>query len=360
MKTYRIEYTALVYNLPLTEEFDFLDHKFVVNQVTDEVKNALVLEQCPLMMNTSFISCCYNDSADNMSFVSLKNITPILQEYKDCEDIDSEKITQMVCEKLSEIEKHLIFITNVHIFFPIVYVKVYSPDGLIVKQFGNAQNRPLPHYKWNATKENIDLNRRLGMGIDKKSFDKFTNNPKRVRYKKAFDYYIRSFFEYDHSSAFCLLCSAVDAITGNNKSGLTKKRLGKYSSVLFCEPLSVDKNDKIMQKFYKLRSDFTHGKGSKISIKDEIELREYVRKFLISYFLFWQCLNVKYDFQMLQKLDEIYDDHSKYITLASAAYSFISLMNEHEKRINGIIGLSMQEKYNLAVSKLSETLIPKE
>ena len=92
-------------------------------------------------------------------------------------------------------------------------------------------------------------------------------------------------------------------------------------------------------------------------MQDEIELREYVRKFLLAHFLFWKEMKIKNEPQMLQKLDEILEDHSLYIKYAPAAYEFVRLTEEHEKQPGGIIQKSMPEKYALAVVKMLEALI---
>lgn len=60
---------------------------------------------------------------------------------------------------------------------------------------------------------------------------------------------------------------------------------------------------------------------------------------------------------MLQKLDEILEDHNLYIKYAPAAYEFVRLTEEHEKQPGGIINKSMPEKYALAVVKMLEALI---
>lgn len=222
---------------------------------------------------------------------------------------------------------------------------------------GFMNNRPMPFRKWTWIAENINLERRLHFHLDKANFDKFRLHKSRTRYNRAFDYYIRSFYEFDHSSAFCILCSALDAITGCSNSNKTKERLAKYSSVLFCTPLEMEQLKSKMQRLYKLQSDFTHGKGNKITVQDEIELREYVRKFLLAYFLFWQEMKIKNEPQMLQKLDEILEDYSLYIKYAPTAYEFVRLTEEHEKQPGGIIQKSMPEKYALAVVKMLEALI---
>lgn len=164
------------------------------------------------------------------------------------------------------------------------------------------------------------------------------------QYRRAFDYYIQSFYEFDHSISFCILCTAIDAITGKSNANQTKERLAKYSSVLFCNPLEINDIKEQMKHFYKLRSDFIHGKINQIEVKDEICLREYVRLFLLSYFHFWLEMDIKNEQQMLQKLDDIYNDHSLYIKYAPASYSFISLLREHESQSEGILNMSLQQK----------------
>lgn len=95
-------------------------------------------------------------------------------------------------------------------------------------------------------------------------------------------------------------------------------------------PLEKEQLKEKMKKLYNRRSKFTHGKGSTITKQDEIELREYVRKFLLAYFFFWQDMNIKNEAQMLQKLDEIYADHRLYVKYVPASYEFIRLSEEHE------------------------------
>ena len=114
-------------------------------------------------------------------------------------------------------------------------------EGDIVLQLFRTRNTPLSSKWWNDYKEKIDLNKRLNFHLNKNEFDKFKNHFKRKRFNRAYNYYLNSFYECSISSAFCLLCSAVDAITGTGKSGLTKKRLAKYSSYCFANHCKLRK-----------------------------------------------------------------------------------------------------------------------
>lgn len=353
-----ITYEALTYNMPECGEFEFLGHKFISNPVTPEVEQLIVPEKDILKANFGLQSCClpYNDG--HVSFVTAKNKTPLVIHLdKIIEDDLFEKVSSLVRSKIDAMEEHLIFITNVHIFFPVVKINVKSSDGKIKRLYGYMNNRPMPYRIWTHVTEGIDLSRRLHFHIDETAFDEFRLHKNRTRYNRAFNYYIRAFHEYDHSSAFCLLCSAIDAITGCNSASYTKERLSKYSSVLFCTPLEIEKLNERMRYFYKIRSTFTHGKGNQITRQDEIELREYVRKFLLTYFLFWQEMNIKNEQQMLQKLDEIYDDHSLYVKYVPGAYAFMCFSDEHEKQPNGMMNISLQEKHDFLISKLKEACI---
>ena len=355
-KKYIVNYEALVYNMPACENLEILEHVFVTNLVTKEMENLIAPHKELLKANHTFCSCCVNDENNNNVYITVKNkksLELLIEETGD--EKVYRKITDIVRDKIEEIEQYLIFMTNLHIFLPVVQISICLSDKDKNHLCGYISNRPMPFRKWTWIAENINIQRRLNYHLDKRFFDEFRTHKKHTRYKLAFDYYIRSFFEFDHSSAFCLLCSAIDAITG--KQGKAKERLAKYSSVLLCTPLEMKQLQKKMQFFYKLRSNFTHGKGSKITNHDEIELREYVRKFLMSYFLFWQEMDVKNEQQMLQKLDEIYLDHSLYLKYAVASYTFMTMIEEHENQPDGIFGMSMQHKYVIAQTKMLEALI---
>ena len=58
---------------------------------------------------------------------------------------------------------------------------------------------------------------------------------------------------------------------------------------------------------------------------------------------------------MLQKLDEIFSNHSLYIKYAPAAYEFIRLSDE--QRPEGIISKTLPEKHVIAVTKILEAFI---
>lgn len=355
---YLVDYEALVYNMPECNNFEFLDHRFVAHPVMAEDEKFIVPDNDILKANFFFQSCCLTYSDNHSSYITAQNKTPLEIVCDNPSDDElHEQASKMVRKQIEAMEQHLILTTNLHIFFPVVKISVHFEDGKKSLLCGFMNNRPMPFGKWTWIAENINLECRLHFHLDKASFDKFRLNKNRARYNRAFDYYIRSFYEFDHSSAFCILCSALGAITGCSNSNKTKERLAKYSSVLFCAPLEMEQLKSKMQRLYKLRSDFTHGKGSKITVQDEIELREYVRKFLLAYFLFWQEMKIKNEPQMLQKLDEILADHSLYIKYAPAAYEFVRLMEEHERLPGGIIQKSMPEKYAIAVVKMVEALI---
>ena len=357
---YMINYEALVYNMPECGDFEILGHIFIPHPVTPEIEKIIMPDNDILKGNHALLSCCQQYADGHFSFLTVKNKTPVELYCDNISDDDfREEVMEVVRARVDSAEQHLIFITNLHIFFPVVRINICSEDGIKKRPYGYMNNRPMPFRKWTYIAENIDIGRRLNFFIRKDIFDKFRLHKNHTRYNRAFDYYIRSFQEMDHSSAFCILCSALDAITGCNDAKYTKDRLAKYSSILFCTPLEMQQSKEKMCHFYKIRSTFVHGKGSQITVQDEVELREYVRKFLIAYFLFWGEMGIKNEAQMLQKLDQIYADPSLYVRYAPAAYSFISIYAEHEKRTDGVISMTMPQKYLLLVSKMLEAIVAK-
>ena len=351
---YRIEYEALVYNFPVSDNFQYMDHTFHINELPKQLQESIVPENNPLFANFSFLTCLFTVENGKTQYVSVCNDKPLIKEIKDPKDSkNQDMVTQMVLEMLLSVERSLILTTNAHIFFPAIQIFVYSMNDELVLKCGHHRYLPLKCGKWD-NESSIDIGRRLNFHIDKTFFEKFINHKSHAKYKRALEYYYRSFYEMDLSSSFCILCSAIDAITGNSKSGLTKERLAKYSSILFCQPLLMEENKNKMKQFYKLRSDFVHGKGSNISSLDEFALREFVRKFLLAYCMFWLSLDSKHDFELLQKLDEIYEDHSLYVKIAPAAYVFVTALEEHEKSAQGINDRSMFDKLSFVNCKFAE------
>lgn len=102
-----------------------------------------------------------------------------------------------------------------------------------------------------------------------------------------------------------------------------------------------------------------HGRGNRIKKQNEIELREFVRRFLIAYYLFWMELDIKNEQQMLQKLDEIYGNPKLYIEKVPASYNFMKLGELHEKTDRGIFGMDTNLKEQLVQAINVEAVLAK-
>ena len=359
---YIIKYEVLVYNLPELNNFVFLEHEFITNMLDETNANEFDSVNLFLNNNTIFASCCFQYGDGHQSYITMKNIKPLEVFIDKNEANDGElddKIKSIVTEKVYDVEKYLIFTTNLHIFFPMIKYTVYSSDEEQIYEGLTSTYRPIWFRKWLWFNEGISLEKRLTIKIDKTYFDKFINKKNHTRYKRAFDYYIRSFFEYEHSTAFCLLCASLDAITGKSDSNETKKRLAKYTSVLLCEPLKMNEINEELKKFYKLRSNFVHGKGDKIKVEDEIKLREMVRRFLMAYRLFWGEMGVKREQQMLQKIDEIYANPKLYNEYCRSAYTFMRLSYDSEDSNRNFENMNLAQKYLLTLTRLIEPLVAK-
>jgi hypothetical protein len=106
----------------------------------------------------------------------------------------------------------------------------------------------------------------------------------------------------------------LDAVTGSRShTNETSKRMAKYVSILFCQPLEVSRNEEVIKKMYDMRSEYVHGRGLEISANDEIALREYVRKFLVAFYFFYCDLKIKAETQIYQKLNSIYSHRRKIV-----------------------------------------------
>lgn len=203
---YFVDYEALVYNMPECNGFEFLDHQFIAHPVTAEDEKLIVPNNDMLKANFSFQACCLTYSDDHSSYITAQNKTPLEIACDNTSDDElRDKASEMVRKQIEAMEQHLILTTNLHIFFPVVKINIRSEDGQKSLPCGFMNNRPMPFRKWTWIAENINLECRLHFHLDKASFDKFRLHKSRTRYNRAFDYYIRSFYEFDHSSAFCIL-----------------------------------------------------------------------------------------------------------------------------------------------------------
>ena len=318
----------------------------------------LTPSKMPLLANPTFYSCIINTKESGPQYIVMKNTQPV---HVSEETIDKSAAFEAVIRSIEEVEKYLLFILNFPVFFPAIWAKTVAEQGKPSENYLWLRNNiPIQSHggKWTSHLTYLDLNKRLNFVLRKDNLDAFLGRKNFVRFKHAYEYFIRSFCETTHESSFCTLISAIDAITGSrSKSSLTKSRLAKYSSVLLCEPLRIVENEKNLQLLYKLRSDYVHGKGSKIRLEDEFILREYVRAFLIAYFLFVQELKAVNEPQMLQTLDQIYDDHSVYIKRAPAAYMFISSMRKHESGYEKMFDTALEEQKRIAQRILMEPMV---
>lgn len=359
-KSYLVKYEGLLYNMPESHNFKFIGHEFTTYIVKEEIAKGTIKENDLIRSNYEFMSCCNCYQDGHTSYVTIKNMEPIiLNDVGDSREELNQVVMDMVQKKLYEVEEFLLFVSNVHIFIVNAKVSVESEDKKEKYELGVYRNHPMKKWEWEASLEGINLERRFGFNIDKERFDEFRQKQNVIKYNRAFEYYIKSFYEYDYSVGFCLLCSALDAITGNSSGNDTKKRLAKYSCVLLCMPMQMIEIRKKMRHFYKLRSEFMHGRGNRIKKQNEIELREFVRRFLIAYYLFWMELDIKNEQQMLQKLDEIYGNPKLYIEKVPASYNFMKLGELHEKTDRGIFGMDTNLKEQLVQAINVEAVLAK-
>ncbi len=361
MENYQINYEALVFNFPITQKAEYPEHSFYVNKLTKVEEQKLLPDNNGFFANWTFLSCCFDVPGSGSTYVTLKNNSPIPYKSADIMSITTQKeIAGIVAQEINEFNKTIILETNLHIFFPVMQIKVYSDSNQLVFSFATASHgKIIPGCEYEN--KYISLKKRSHYHLNQKAFFNFLRESNHVRYKNAFDYYIRSFHETSPEIAFCLLCSAIDAITGIGKSGFTKERLAKYCAVLLCKPAKSGELKKRIKKLYQVRSNFVHGKNNTITESDEIELREIVRKFLISYFLFSQELGAKSEKQLLSILDSIQKDSSLYIKKAPASFSAITFLNEDDAHTESIMDIPFSDRTTaiLQAFKIAMDLPPK-
>ncbi len=356
MSEFKIYFEALAYNLPIIQTYTIDGYILLPVEVSENIAEKVLPPKEPLQFNWSFARCFYQNHKGKTTYTKVRNKDPIIYE---CEDLWSEteqnNVQKIVDNKIERFNNMLLLITNMHIFFPTVKTMVLSKSGERVCEFVKSDTC-VNFGNWKEERKRVGIGDRIKLHLDELTFYDFIEDKNLTRYKNALKYYISSFGESKKEMAFCLHCAAIDAITSTSKSGTTKKRMAKYTSVLLCLPEESTEIEERLGYYYKLRSGFVHGKWPQITEEQEFDLRECVRKFLIAYYIFWLVLGVKTEEQFLQKLDAIYENHALYVTEASVAYGIMRTLYIDDETEGGILSLSMLECFKALSEKLKEAL----
>lgn len=341
---YEITYDSLVYGIAIDQTYQ--GHIFRIREVPSAQQEYQPSDF--LYLNARFFSCCFADDQKKTSFCTMQPEHPIiLLSDKDEKGLE-EDISNSVNSDLIEMEHRLMTVLNIQVLFVQTSINVLSEDSSFCKEMMSSR----PHLPLSLLKNDryVDIQSRFALGLNWEKFQDFLGNKRHCRYRRAYDLFIKSFYESSCTSSYFLLCASVEAITGNSKSKL-KERFAKYASVLACRPYDANEENK-WREIYSLRSNVIHGKEVEITAQQEWEFRERVHAFIIGYYLFWINLNPSNEIQFLQMLDQFYDHPSDYAKKAPAAYSFMQVLSINSKVQGGIFSLPFEARALTLISSL--------
>ena len=107
---------------------------------------------------------------------------------------------------------------------------------------------------------------------------------KNSRFKRALNFYVKSFDSFDIGVRFTLLFSSLEALFNITAENITEE-VSKYASkILFLTKRKAKSSKWKIITYYDIRSKYIHGNdGFEITKEIENNLREYVREILIIY-----------------------------------------------------------------------------
>lgn len=227
-------------------------------------------------------------------------------EYELDDGASKEEIQKIFLEeqstKVNLLQQKLRLLTGLGITLPVFITSIYQNNNFytcVGYTNWETTNLRVNDYNENMKKK---LEHRLSFYISDSTIkDLEEKNP---RFKRALNFYIKSFESFDIGVRFTLLFSSLEALFNITAENITNE-VSKYASKILFLPKSKSKSSKWkIITYYNIRSRYIHGNdGFKITNEIENNLREYVREILIIY---WNISKV-YGITEAQKIKELLD-----------------------------------------------------
>ena len=210
------------------------------------------------------------DEYDVSNKTNKNNINKIVKNHKE------------ILNKIYDFENKLRITFNVPLLFQIINVEFYNEN----KEFMKALCIFNPMSCWNRLLYNLDPlefsnNSRFHFNYD------IMKEEKNNQFLRAIEFYNDSFLSEKVSIRYILIFSSLEAIFNLDGIDITEK-LARLSAKLLAED-NKEIYEKIysdIKKLYKKRCNYIHGsKREEILLEDEKQLRRYVRKIILAYWL---------------------------------------------------------------------------
>lgn len=182
---------------------------------------------------------------------------------------------------VSDLEKKIRLIFNIPVAFPIVNMYIYDNNEQFISKIIVYRDFSIENRLKYVNDKNFFENSKFNYNVNE--IEKIQQN--HSNFKKAMDFFYYSFDSSSLATRYIIIFSALESLF-NLDADKIKEKLGKYSSRIMCFD-DIKKECQVytrIKSLYNKRCDYIHGRNTfAIKMKDEIELREYVRKIIIIY-----------------------------------------------------------------------------
>lgn len=194
-----------------------------------------------------------------------------------------EKIMQEQFTKVNLLQKKIRLLTGFGITLPIFKTMIYDENNNFFSYVAgiNWEMSVLKAEDYNNDMKN-KLSQRLHLYIADSTVSNLEN--KNIRYKRALNFYLKSFESMDIGVRFILLFSSLESLFNLTGKNVTKEITKYASKILFLDSSQENNSKWNLKTYYNIRSNYIHGNGKYI-LNEHIEnnLREYVREILLIY-----------------------------------------------------------------------------
>jgi hypothetical protein len=211
------------------------------------------------------------------------------------------KILDEQFEKVNLLQKKIRLLTGIGITLPVFKTTIYNDRGDFYTYVGGIN--------WEVSRIAVsdydtELKTKLEQRLHLYIADSTVINleEKNIRYKRALNFYLRSFESQDVGIRFTLLFSALESLFNISGDEVTKEVSTYSSNILFLSSKERSKSKWKISTYYDIRSRYIHGNdGYQLTAKQESELRDYVREILLIYWNISMVYNI-YDPQNIKEL----------------------------------------------------------
>lgn len=275
-----------------------------------------------------------------------------LVKYEVDEELSKKEIEKMILKeqfnKVSMLQKKIRLLTGLGITLPVFKTTIYNENNDFYTFVGgvNWEICRLSVSDYNEEMKN-KLSQRLNFYISDSTISDLEN--KNVRYKRALNFYLKSFESQDIGIRFTLLFSSLEALFNIVGNSVTEEVSNYASNILFLNSKQRHSSKWKMSTYYDIRSRYIHGNdGYELTIKQENELRDYVREILIIY---WN-ISMSYNIFDAQEMKDLINN-TKRDNLDVRVQLFIKYMRTPPKQYSELYNQIRSEFLNKNYSVLS-------